>query len=290
MNESKIYFVEKCNLSTTKNNRPYGALSLISEEGLKFQVNVWELSENLAFKQIETSAGMVPDSKGYISFQKSAISIIQDADERWAQYLPKVPTKSLFCSLFLTLRSVGGNESEVGSDEMDVVKLIYDKYCLWTAASNNHHSYPGGLAQHTYEVMLVLFHMKKELLLKKGVDFVAVAWGALLHDYGKLFDYDEAMEPTKDLYLIYHTAQSYKNVERVLPESLSSNKSLVKHIEHIVLSHHGKKEWGSPVVPATYEAFMVSMADMISGHGYEFLHTDDMTKSYALDRKVITTI
>jgi len=41
----------------------------------------------------------------------------------------------------------------------------------------------------------------------------------------------------------------------------------LEQIEHLLLSHHGRKEWGSPVEPATAEAFILHAADMMSAHG-----------------------
>lgn len=300
------YFVQGCSLLTTKNNRPYGACTIVSESRDKIQVNIWELQENLTNKEIETTVGMVPDAKGYISFSKSAISIIQDAGKEWSDLLPVKPSKTSFCNLFMTLSGyyevLDSKHKDMSKEEVEelkkmlikVVEDVYDKYILWPAASNNHHAYKGGLAQHTYEVMRVLFYLKKEMLsAKPSVDMISTAWAALLHDYGKLFDYGEDMKPTQDMYLIYHTVSSFRAAPEVIKPVVDAgllNESQIKHIEHMILAHHGKKEWGSPVVPCTYEAFMVSMADMISGHGWEFVHTDDFTRSYALDRTIINTI
>ena len=61
---------------------------------------------------------------------------------------------------------------------------------------------------------------------------------------------------------------------------------LIMHCEHCVLSHHQKLEWGSPVVPATPEAFLVAHLDNISGWGVVYRDSEDGERQNSLNTTV----
>jgi 3'-5' exoribonuclease len=95
-----------------------------------------------------------------------------------------------------------------------------------------------------------------------SLDVDVVVAGALLHDLGKIYSY--SMSPIPEITLpgavLDHIAIGYSSFEK-LAEQANLPPELRLHIGHIMLSHHGQKEFGSPVLPATLEALIVSAAD-----------------------------
>ena len=61
----------------------------------------------------------------------------------------------------------------------------------------------------------------------------------------------------------------------------------ISHCVHTILAHHGKQEYGSPVVPATIEAFLVHHCDMLSGHGEIYKQAENLEQSRALGTSII---
>ena len=131
-----------------------------------------------------------------------------------------------------------------------------------SSTSKHHHSYPGGLDQHTREVvvladMLATIHdcWSRELM-------IAAAW----HDYGKIFDYDEngVKLPGRDK--SSHIKDSIHNFEQeVCKFGLYDDKPNKKlRIWSMIGSHHGKIEWGSLSVPKAVENKILHTADYIS--------------------------
>jgi 3'-5' exoribonuclease len=101
-----------------------------------------------------------------------------------------------------------------------------------------------------------------------GIDRDVAVTGALLHDIGKLDAYtreESAIELTDAGRLLGEIALGYYRVRREIESIDGFPAALAQALAHIVLSHHGTLEHGSPVVPATREATLVHMADNLGG-------------------------
>jgi len=129
------------------------------------------------------------------------------------------------------------------------------------AARNIHQAYLGGLLEH-------LWHMAKaaRILVKEvypGLDLDVVMAGVLLHDLGKLeeLEYRTTISYTKLGYLEGHIFIGLKMLDERLRKLPDFPDELKLHLEHVILSHHGEKEWGSPVLPATPEAMLIHQVD-----------------------------
>lgn len=139
-----------------------------------------------------------------------------------------------------------------------------EKFWKWPAATRVHHAYPGGLAKHSLNVCQNAINTWKTYEGTNMQIDVIVA-GALLHDIGKIAEYTESGSRTSYGNLIPHICAGYETVLKecfkigVDPET---NPTIVM-LNHIILSHHEKMEFGSPVQPSTMEAFIVARADAL---------------------------
>ena len=149
-------------------------------------------------------------------------------------------------------------------------KVLKDpRFLLAPGGSSHHHTYKHGLVQHVKEVMDNVCKMTNR---KPSDELVtAVIW----HDYMKIKDYAivddmsqascERVEKLPYRKLINHVTGSAMEFHFHATACLPSE--TVERIVHLLLSHHGRKEWGSPVEPQTAEAFILHAADMMSAHG-----------------------
>jgi 3'-5' exoribonuclease len=130
---------------------------------------------------------------------------------------------------------------------------------VWPAAMSVHHAYRSGFLEHVLKVTDVA----RTLARAYGADVDVVTAGALLHDIGKLheLDYETATAYSREGNLLGHITIGAMMVREATASIPGFPEALRAHIEHLVLSHHGERDLGSPVVPMTTEAFIVAMAD-----------------------------
>jgi 3'-5' exoribonuclease len=133
------------------------------------------------------------------------------------------------------------------------------------AAQYNHHAYRCGLLEHSLQVASAVAVVSSVL---PGVDGELAVCGALLHDIGKLEAYsgDDSAVTLSDVgKLIGEIPAGYYTVRRCIEEIPGFPLSLAQSLLHIILSHHGCLEYGSPVIPSTREALVVHAMDKLSG-------------------------
>jgi 3'-5' exoribonuclease len=133
------------------------------------------------------------------------------------------------------------------------------------AAKFYHQAYRHGLLEHSLTVGQAVSAISATFA---GLDRDVAVTGALLHDIGKLEAYtNEAanIDLTDDGRLQGEIALGYYRVRREIEEIDGFPPPLAKALLHIILSHHGTLEHGSPVLPATREATLVHMIDNLGG-------------------------
>jgi 3'-5' exoribonuclease len=133
------------------------------------------------------------------------------------------------------------------------------------AARYNHHAYRSGLLEHSLQVADATAAAAE---IFAGVDRDLAVCGALLHDIGKLDTYSgqESGVTLNDAgKLIGEIPSGYYTVRRAIEHIPGFPPELAEALLHIILSHHGCLEYGSPVVPATREALLVHTMDKLSG-------------------------
>lgn len=141
-----------------------------------------------------------------------------------------------------------------------VIADVYPDYVTKPAAKGIHHAYLSGLLQHSVDVTRTavaisnLYNADRDLIIA----------GGLLHDIGKINTYESNngnVEMTFAGQIMDHIALGLVMLSGYAD---NTNYGAVSAVSHIIASHHGKKEWGSPVEPVMREAYIIHMADMIN--------------------------
>jgi len=151
------------------------------------------------------------------------------------------------------------------------------------SAITHHHNYVGGNLEHTVGVVRLCDNICK---MYEGIDRDMVITGAILHDIGKLKEYGirAAIDKTDEGNFIGHIVIGDRWVREKIKEIRKKDDSFDSELEnkicHILLSHHGKYEFGSPRMPKTIEAMVVHQADMMDSQVKNFVQNiDDYRKN-----------
>ncbi len=149
------------------------------------------------------------------------------------------------------------------------------------AGVKNHHAYIGGLLEHVVNLMEVVTRIVE---FYPALDPDLLLMGAFLHDMGKIneLNYDRGFSYSDEGQLIGHVVMAVSMLEAKVAEAERlSGESLcqetVLRLKHIIVTHHGQYEYGSPKLPMTLEAVALHHLDNLDAkmHSFHQLMRDD---------------
>lgn len=161
-----------------------------------------------------------------------------------------------------------------------------EQYELCPASLAGHHGLLGGLLKHTAEVATIARAASRVA----GADGDLVLAGVLLHDIGKLesYQYQTHFEMTEAGALIGHIVLGSLMLDRAVrgAASMPCSESELQILQHLVLSHHGRLEYGAPVLPMTLEAEVLHFADSASARTASMADAIGDPENFADDHSV----
>lgn len=158
---------------------------------------------------------------------------------------------------------VGMIESPIYSTIVEACFKHYgDDFYLYPAATRNHHDFVGGLAVHVLGMAKTAVAMK-DIYPQLNLDLLLS--GVLIHDMGKIDEYTQAVlsQYTNQGKLLGHISMMHAHLYDIIKDLglLETEESML--LRHLVLSHHGQLEYGSPVKPHVVEAEILNFLDNI---------------------------
>lgn len=278
-----VFAVQKISRRNDRNGRPYWDLQLMDREGtLEGKVwndsTWWDLRDEGNRHKIEAEArtgmdqlegmtlglqGKVAQFNGRLQFNFTGLYLLDqetNPPHAFVQRSP-IPLSELEERFAMLLQATSGSIRTFLDQVFSGERL--DLFNVAPAAVSHHHAYVHGLLEHTVSVAECALALV-DVYISRGlnVDRNVVVAGALLHDLGKIEAY--SLNPTPDMTVegvfLDHIALGYATFSR-LAEELALPGEQKGILGHIILSHHGQKEFGSPVLPASVEALIVSAAD-----------------------------
>ncbi len=164
-------------------------------------------------------------------------------------------------------RELCGVVGEIGNASLKALlsKILSDpeiaaRLKLAPAAKSLHHAYLGGLLEH----ILSLCRLSRLVVQNyAGIDLDLLLAGAVLHDLGKIYElsYSRSFSYTTEGQLLGHMILELEILHRALAEIPDFPRPLQRLLEHLIISHHGQYEFGSPKLPMFPEALMLHYLD-----------------------------
>lgn len=253
-------------------NTRTGSSFLSTELGDKtasINANVWEgfadISSRAKVGDVVKVVGSIEEFQGALQIRVSSIKLATDKDN----ILPRD-----------FLPASGNDIEEMKNDfnkkiksisDIHLSKLIkkifsaetFENFCLAPAGKSWHHAYIHGLIEHTLEIIKIC-ELMCEFHSELNRDLIIA--GAMLHDIGKTeeLSYESAFEYTDRGKLVGHIVIAANLVTEEIKKIPDFPKELENNLLHLILSHQGKLEHASPVVPKTAEAIALYQADELS--------------------------
>ena len=266
-NLSWFYRVQEAAKKKTKNGDDFLDLVLMDKSG-RLPAKIWnkveEYRQLIRPGEIYKFSGEVREYRGKMQLTVNHLRAVAAGDPGFAaedfSETPQFDCAALLGETFSLLRD---NLSDPFLRQLsDRFQEEYGPVFVQAyGAQKIHHAYAGGLLQHTHALLKMilaiapLYGLDKELLLI----------GALFHDIGKTAEFktQPALETTLAGGLLGHLVISltiFLDMKRGIPDF---PEPLSVRIQHLIVSHHGEKEFGSPEVPKTPEAYLLHLLDLL---------------------------
>jgi len=152
---------------------------------------------------------------------------------------------------------------------------IKEKFFKATAAKSIHHNYSGGLLEHTLEIADLCM---QALGVFPGLNRDLVLAGALLHDIGKIVELEIKIVPQYTIegrlmgHIVLGTEMLAAKIIELRQEGQDFPNELEWMLKHMILSHHGNLEFGSPVIPLFPEALLLHTMDNLDAKMFIFFN------------------
>ena len=264
---NQYYFIKNITKEKTKNDKDYLKF-VITDFNQDMDARIWDVAD------YNESADVIKVNKAKINVWNNSKQLIVTDYEMGTIDPMTVQTSFDRNQIRETI------EKQINLVKDPIYRNILEHFILnnkdfWIkpAAVSHHHDYLGGLCQHSCEVASIAYDMAYRMvkLEKANINLDLILTGALMHDIGKTKLYDlEGVRPVyNSFYGLYeHLVQGVLMVREYARDSglYEGNEGKLALLDHIILSHHLKKEYGSPVNPQFKEAFIVHSADALSSH------------------------
>ena len=257
--------VVACNKGTTDKGLSYLNITFQDKSGT-IEAKKWDASDEDLRILVPGSVVMVD---GLVNLYKSQpqlkvvgigkISHPEDIEVANFARVSPIPLEELKSRLDRYLNSF--KDKDVEKVTKAVISHFYDRYVTFPGAVKVHHEFGSGILHHSLFMADVAEAIAK---IYTQVDRDILVAGALLHDIGKTIEYENPIAPvqTAEGKLCGHVAIGYAEFKRIVDE-LGIESEVPLLLEHMILAHHGSLEFGSPVMPATREALLLSEIDML---------------------------
>ena len=265
-----VYIVKEPILRSTSKGDFYIAMYLGDRTG-QLNGRMWQASE-VVYKSLPKQGGFVYIQGRSETYQNNlqivvnTISPIDAGKVNIDDYLPKTDkdVEQLFKEICQILGKIKNAQIKGLVNEYLADKELMAKFRKAPAAMKVHHSFLGGLIEHTNTMLKAAAAI---LPLYPSLQADVVLAGVFLHDMGKTDEltYDMVFSYTDSGQLLGHIAQGLlllrQKAESAAAKGAAIDQAILDALGHIILSHHGQYEFGSPKLPATAEAYMVNYLD-----------------------------
>lgn len=257
--------IKSADVRLAKNNKPFIAFTFQDRSG-QIDGKFWDAKEeDIKRYQAGTVVSVTGKRELYQNNPQLRITkmrVAHEGDGVYAeQFMERAPLRTEEM-----VEEINNTLFEITSAPINrIVRFILNKYHKsffeFPAAKRHHHAFAGGLSYHTISILRLAKTVAQNY---PGVDVSLLYGGVILHDVGKTIELTGALstEYTLKGNLLGHIVLVDEEITKACEAlKIDENTEDVVLLKHVVLAHHGKLEFGSPVVPHLLEAEIIHYLD-----------------------------
>lgn len=278
----EIFLIKYISLNAAKDGKEYLNVVLSDKtgdlEGRKWN-DVHDITSQISRGDIVKVFGKVNQFQGRLQIVISEIMKVSDEDVNMQEFVMSSDERPDV--MMNQLKAIVAGLDDVYIKEL-LEQMINDpelerRLKIWPAGKTIHHAFQGGLLEH----ILSCTQLAVDLSQRYKVNTNYVVAGAVIHDLCKVYELSDGpvVDYTEEGKLVGHLVKGVELIDRYCSRIKNFPYSTKLHLKHIVVSHHGELEYGSPKLPQTSEAMLVHLID----------YMDSKMGSFALVKKTDTT-
>ena len=264
-----LFLVASKNHGVTKGGNSYLTLKLIDRSG-EIEGRVWERAEDLGhgferndFVRVRGHATLY---QGKIQLRVQDVIRVDESKVTPEDFLPRsaLDPDLMIEELEAILRGMKNPHLLALAEACFADQELMSLFKQAPGAKTIHHPYVSGLLEHTLSLLKLILKVVENY---RGIDVDLLLIGGFLHDIGKVyeFSFDRALEYTDAGQLLGHLVMEVELVDRKIAAIPKFPAELAMLVKHLLVSHHGAYEFGSPKLPQTLEAVILHSLDDLDG-------------------------
>ncbi len=264
----EVYLVTSKQVSTAKNGVTYLSLKLADKTG-EVDGKLWDNADQVAGKfereDFVRIKGIAANYQGSMQIKMKSLEKVSDSQVDFSHFVQTSPR-----DIGDMIRQLRASTAKVSDTHLKQLLDIFlndtsfmDLFSRAPAAKTLHHNYIGGLLEHVVELIALAQDVAKHF---PSVDRDLLITGAFIHDIGKVHELSvrKSIEYTTAGRLIGHISLGCEMVAEKIKTITDFPPELAMLLKHIILSHHGEYEFGSPKRPKIQEAIILNYLDDLS--------------------------
>lgn len=264
-----MFLVASKNQGVTKGGSSYLTLKLLDRSG-EIEARVWERADDLArgfdkndFVRVRGQATLF---QGKVQIRVQDVSRVDESKVAAEDFLPKSANdpETMLAELQTILRGIKNPYLLALAEACFADETLMNLLKQAPGAKTIHHPYLSGLLEHTLSLLKLILKVVENY---RGVDVDLLLIGGFLHDIGKVyeFSFDRAFDYTDAGQLLGHLVMEVELVTKKIDTIPEFPAELALLVKHMLVSHHGAYEFGSPKLPQTLEAVILHSLDDLDG-------------------------
>ena len=295
-----VFLVQNKDVREKKTGEPYLSLTLMDRTGeldAKMWDNVAQVMETFDRSDFVRVKGVTQTYQNRTQLTIHTLVPVDGAEVDISEFLPasRRDPDEMMAELRAVIQSVGNAHLRGLLEAVFADEEIAERFKRAPAAKSIHHAWLGGLLEHVLSLCALARPVAAHY---PETDLDLLLAGCILHDIGKIHElsYERAFGYTTEGQLIGHMQIALRIIGEHLPPGFPPK--LRNLVDHLILSHHGQLEFGSPKVPVFREALLLHHLDNLDSKMETLRASIEKDKAmpgewtgynYALERSILDT-